>query len=311
MATNDPLEGMTVFAAVVDAGSFTAAARQLRASKAAVSTQVQKLEDRLGVRLLNRTTRSLSLTDEGRAFYEHSRRILDEAREAIDALDNADAAPRGVLRINAPMSFGTMHLGPAIADFMLTYPEIEVDLALNDRHIDVIEDGFDVAIRISRLPDSSLIARRLAPCRRVLLASPAYWDRKGRPAHPSDLKNHDALIYDYLLEPDTWTFKGPEGQISVIVSGRMRANNGEVLLDAAKRGLGVCLAPTFFCCGEVRGGELEIVLSEFEDDPISVYAVYPHRRHLSPRVRAFVDFLADRFGENPYWDQQTPEPIKG
>jgi DNA-binding transcriptional LysR family regulator len=311
MATNDPLEGMTVFAAVVDAGSFTAAARQLRASKAAVSTQVQKLEDRLGVRLLNRTTRSLSLTDEGRAFYEHSRRILDEAREAIDALDNADAVPRGVLRINAPMSFGTMHLGPAIADFMLAYPEIEVDLALNDRHIDVIEDGFDVAIRISRLPDSSLIARRLAPCRRVLLASPAYWDRKGRPAHPLDLKNHDALIYDYLLEPDTWTFKGPEGQISVIVSGRMRANNGEVLLDTAKRGLGVCLAPTFFCCGEVRNGELEIVLSEFEDDPISVYAVYPHRRHLSPRVRAFVDFLADRFGENPYWDQQTPEPIKG
>lgn len=309
MAVNDPLEGMNVFAAVVDTGSFTAAARQLRASKAAVSTQIQKLEDRLGARLLNRTTRKLSLTDEGRGFYEHCRRILDEARDAVDALDTTDAAPRGVLRVNAPMSFGILHLGPAVADFMHTYPEIEVDLVLNDRHIDVIEDGFDIAIRISRLPDSSLIARRLAPCRRVLLASPEYWDRKGRPKHPTDLKNHDALIYDYLPEPDTWSFKGPEGRIAVTVQGRMRANNGEVLLSAAKRGLGVNLAPTFFCCGEIRDGELEIALSEFEDDPISVYAVYPHRRHLSPRVRAFVDFLADRFGDTPYWDDGTAPKI--
>lgn len=302
MAISDPLEGMTVFTAVVDAGSFTAAAKQLRASKASVSTQLQKLEDRLGVRLLNRTTRQLSLTDEGRAFHEHCRRILDEAREAVDALDSIGAAPRGVLRVNAPMSFGTLHLGPAIADFMNEYPEIEIDLVLNDRQIDVVEDGFDVAIRIARLPDSSLIARRLAPCRRVLLASPAYWDRKGRPTHPSELRHHEALIYDYLSEPDTWTFKGPEGRIAVTVSGRLRANNGEVLLNAAKCGLGITLAPTFFCCGEVRDGELEIALGEYEDDPISVYAVYPHRRHLSPRVRAFVDFLAARFGDNPYWD---------
>ncbi|WNK00990.1 LysR family transcriptional regulator [Thalassospiraceae bacterium LMO-JJ14] len=308
MAVSDPLEGMTVFTAVVDAGSFTAAAKQLRASKASVSTQLQKLEDRLGVRLLNRTTRRLSLTDEGRAFYEHCRRILDEAREALDALDNTGSAPRGVLRVNAPMSFGTLHLGPAIADFMYQYPEIEIDLVLNDRQIDVVEDGFDVAIRIARLPDSSLIARRLAPCHRVLLASPAYWDRMGRPTHPSELRNHEALIYDYLSEPDTWTFKGPEGRIAVTVSGRLRANNGEVLLNAAKCGLGIALAPTFFCCGEVRDGELEIALGEYEDDPISVYAVYPHRRHLSARVRAFVDFLAARFGDNPYWDGIiTPE----
>ena len=140
------------------------------------------------------------------------------------------------------------------------------------------------------------------------MASPAYWDRVGRPRHPNDLKNHDALIYDYLSDPDTWTFKGPEGRISVTVSGRMRANNGEVLLAAAKRGLGVDFAPTFFCCGEIQSGELEVVLSDFEDDPISVYAVYPHKRHLSPRVRAFVDFLADRFGENPYWDELANRP---
>lgn len=303
MAAHDPLEGMNVFAAVVDAESFTGAARALRLSKGAVSLQIQKLEDRLGVRLLNRTTRRLSLTDEGRAFYEHCRRILDEAREAVDALDSLGAAPRGVLRINAPMSFGTLHLGPAVADFMQMYPDIQIDLVLNDRLVDVVEDGFDMAIRISRMPDSSLIARRLAPCRLVLLASPNYWNKHGRPSHPSDLKNHDALIYHYLPEPDTWTFKGPDGRFSVTVSGRMRANNGEVLLEAAKHGQGVYLTPTFFCCGEIQSGELEVALADFEDDPISVYAVYPHRRHLSPRVRAFVDFLADRFGENPYWDQ--------
>ncbi|MBO6519671.1 MAG: LysR family transcriptional regulator [Rhodospirillales bacterium] len=303
MAAPDPLEGMSVFAAVVDAESFTGAARQLRLSKGAVSVQIQKLEDRLGVRLLNRTTRRLSLTDEGRAFYEHCRRILDEAREAVDALDSLGAVPRGVLRINAPMSFGILHLGPAVAEFMHEYPEVVIDMTLNDRQIDVVEEGFDMAIRIARLPDSSLIARRLAPCRRVVMASPEYWDKHGRPSHPSDLKDHDALIYDYLPEPDTWTFKGPEGRFSVTVSGRLRANNGEVLLNAAKRGIGVDLAPTFFCCGEIQSGELEVALTDYEDDPISVYAVYPHRRHLSPRVRAFVDFLADRFGENPYWDQ--------
>ena len=308
MAVSDPLEGMSVYAAVVDAGTFTGAARQLRISKGAVSQQVQKLEDRLGVRLLNRTTRRLSLTDEGRAFYDHCRRILDEARDAVDALDSLGTGPRGRLRVNAPMSFGIMHLGPAVADFMAAYPEIEIDLELNDRQLDVVEERFDMAIRIARLPDSSLIARRLAPCRRIVMASPAYWDRVGRPRHPNDLKNHDALIYDYLSDPDTWTFKGPEGRISVTVSGRMRANNGEVLLAAAKRGLGVDFAPTFFCCGEIQSGELEVVLSDFEDDPISVYAVYPHKRHLSPRVRAFVDFLADRFGENPYWDELANRP---
>jgi len=307
MSANDPLDGISVFAAVVDAGTFTGAARALRASKASVSMQIQKLEDRLGVRLLNRTTRRLSLTDEGRAFYEHARRILDEAREAVDALDSLHAAPRGVLRINAPMSFGIQHLGPAVADFMHAYPDIEIDMVLNDRRVDVIEDGYDMAIRIARLPDSSLIARRLAPCRRIVIASPDYWDRKGRPRRPEDLKHHDALIYDYLAEPDTWTFRDGHGQISVNVTGRMRANNGEVLLEAARRGLGVVYTPTFFCCGDVRDGALETVLEDFDDEPISIYAVYPHRRHLSPRVRAFVDFLADRFGENPYWDAWAPD----
>lgn len=303
MAEPDPLEGMSIFVAVVEAESFTGAARTLKYSKAAISTHIQKLEERLDVRLLNRTTRRISMTDEGRAFYEHCRRILDEAREAIDSLDNLATEPRGVLRINSPMSFGTLHLGAAVAEFMDIYPDVNVDMVLNDRQVDLIEDGFDLAIRIGRLPDSSLIARRLAPCRRVLVASPAYWDRKGRPSHPSDLKDHDAVIYDYLDNPTTWTFKDGDEDVSVSVKGRLRANNGEVLLDAALRGLGIYLSPTFFCCDEIRDGKLEIALRDFSEAPLSVYAVYPHRRHLSPRVRAFVDFLAARFGENPYWDR--------
>jgi len=302
MAEPDPLEGMSIFAAVVEAESFTGAARTLKYSKAAISTHIQKLEDRLNTRLLNRTTRRISMTDEGRVFYEHCRRILDEAREAIDALDNSNTEPRGVLRINSPMSFGTMHLGSAVAEFMDAYPDVSVDMVLNDRQVDLIEDGFDLAIRIGRLPDASLIARRLAPCRRILVASPDYWDRKGRPSHPSDLKDHDALIYDYLDDPNTWTFKDGDTDVSVSVQGRLRANNGEVLLDAALRGLGIYLSPTFFCFDALRANKLEIALRDFGEDPLSVYAVYPHRRHLSPRVRAFVDFLAERFGENPYWD---------
>ena len=305
MAETDPLEGMTIFAAVVEAESFTGAARTLKYSKATISTQIQKLEDRLEVRLLNRTTRRISMTDEGRAFYEHCRRILDEAREAIDALDSLNPEPRGVLRINSPMSFGTLHLGDAVAEFMQLHPNVNVEMALNDRQVDLIEDGFDLAIRIGRLPDSSLIARRLAPCRRVLVASPDYWNRMGRPAHPHDLKDHDALIYDYLDDPHTWTFKDGDKDFSVPVDGRLHANNGEILLQAALRGLGIYLSPTFFCCDALQAGKLEIALEDFSEDPLSIYAVYPHRRHLSPRVRAFVDFLAERFGENPYWDCMT------
>lgn len=299
---NDPLDGVSVFTAVVEAQSFSAAARALRRSKAAVSTQIQRLEDRLGVRLLNRTTRRLSLTDEGRAYYEHCRRIMAEAKEAEDALYSRTTEPRGLLRVNAPMSFGVLHLGQAVADFMDLHPELEVQLVLNDRQVDLIEDGFDMAIRIARLPDSSLIARRLAPCRRVIVASPEYWARHGRPTHPNDLAHHEALIYDYLAEPGVWPFKENGQTFDVSVSGRLRANNGEVLLAAACAGLGVDYSPTFFCCDHLINRSLEPVLAEYEADPISIYAVYPHRRHLATRVRTFVDFLSDRYGERPYWD---------
>lgn len=185
---------------------------------------------------------------------------------------------------------------------MIRHPDIHIDLDLNDRLVDVVEDGYDMAIRIASLPDSSLIARRLAPCRRAVIASPAYWDQHGRPDHPEQLSDHEALIYAYSPDPERWVFKDGNTSITVPVKGRYRANNGEVLLEAAIKGLGIHLCPTFFCCDQFQDGTLEAVLMDYESEPISVYAVYPHRRHLSTRVRAFVDFLADRFGEQPYWD---------
>ncbi|MEM7303161.1 MAG: LysR family transcriptional regulator [Pseudomonadota bacterium] len=299
----DPLEGVSTFVTVVDAQSFSGAAKTLRRSKAAVSLQIKKLEERLGVRLLNRTTRRLSLTNEGRSYVEHCRRILEEANEAEELLNSTKAAPKGLLRINAPMSFGIQHLGDAVADFMLRNPEVEVDLVLNDQVVDLLENGFDMAIRIANLPDSSLVARRLAPCRRIVAATPEYWNRHGRPSHPNDLKSHNVLLYDYLEERDAWMFKGNDGrQFKVQLTGNLRANNGDVMVAAVRKGLGVDMMPTFFCCDDLRNGRLEVVLQDFENDPISVYAVYPHRRHLSTKVRVFVDFLADRFKGRPYWD---------
>ncbi len=298
----DPLDGVSTFVAVVDAQSFSAAAKNLRRSKAAVSQQIKKLEDRLGVRLLNRTTRSLSLTDEGRSYVEYCRRIMEEAQEAEQLLNSTKTTPRGLLRISAPMSFGIQHLGDAVADFMCEHPTVEVDLVLNDQIVDLLDNGFDMAIRIANLPDSSLIARRLAPCRRIVVATPDYWDRYGRPTHPSELTSHNILLYDYLEERDAWMFKGEEGRFKVPLKGNLRANNGDVMLAAVRKGLGVDKVPTFFCCDDLRNGKLEVVLQDFEDDPISVYAVYPHRRHLSTKVRVFVDFLADRFKGRPYWD---------
>ena len=303
----DPLDGVTTFVAVVDAHSFSGAAKNLRRSKAAVSLQIKKLEERLGVRLLNRTTRRLSLTDEGRSYLEHCRRILEEALDAEELLNSTNATQKGLLRVNAPMSFGIQHLGDAVADFMLEHPDVEVDLVLNDQVVDLLENGFDMAIRIANLPDSSLVARRLAPCRRVVVATPEYWDKYDRPSHPNDLKSHNALLYDYLEEHDTWTFKGPKGRIKIPLKGSLRANNGDVMVAAVRKGLGIDLMPTFFCCEDLCNGNLEVVLQEFEDAPLNVYAVFPHRRHLSTKVRFFVDFLADRFKGRPYWDEWDDE----
>jgi len=296
------LSAYATYVKVVESGGFSAAARALGLTKSSVSKQVARLEERLGARLLNRTTRRLSPTEVGTAFYERARRIVAEVEETERAVGELHGEPRGTIRINVPMSFGVLHVAPALADFMTRYPEIVVDMTLNDRVADLVEEGFDLAVRIARLPDSSLIAKRLAPLRQVLCATPDYWRRHGLPTCPEDLKNHNCLIYTYLTSGDEWPFQGPDGPISVKVSGCFRANNGEALRAAALSGRGLMLSPTFIVGDDLRQGHLQPALTDFMETDRAIYAVYPHNRHLSAKVRVFVDFLAERFGPKPHWD---------
>ena len=303
----DRLTGMAVFARVVEAASFTAAARQLGISKSAVSKAVAALEDRLGARLLNRTTRRLALTEVGQAFYERCARVVAEAEEAELAVTRLQVAPRGTLRVNAPVSFGMRHLGPVLGEFMVRHPELEVDIDLSDRFVDLIEEGYDVAVRITRLADSSLIARRIADNRMIVCAAPAYWARHGRPGRPGDLAAHDCLIYSYGATRGEWAFLVDGRAIRVRVSGRLQANNGDLHLAAALDGCGVASLPEFICGPALADGCLEAVLSEFMPEPAGIHAIYPHNRHLSAKVRAFVDFLVERF-RAPDWSTRATAP---
>ena len=300
----EPLDAMAVFARVVEAESFSGAARALGLSKSAISKQISRLEDRLGLRLLNRTTRRLSLTEAGAAFYPGCQRVVAEAEAAEQAVTHLASAPRGRLRVNAPMSFGVRHIGPALPEFLRRYPELAVDLTLNDRVVDLVEEGFDVGLRIAPLADSSLIVRRLAPNRSVLLAAPIYLQARGTPHDLGDLEDHACLIYSYQAMGEAWRLTGPEGERRIKVSGPLRVNNGDAILAAAVGGLGIALLPCFICSEDLRAGRLVRVLPDWEataDNAVS--AVYPAARHLSPKVRAFVDFLAERFGGTPYWDE--------
>lgn len=300
----DELDSMALFARVVEAGGFSPAARELGQSKSSVSKRVARLEDRLGVRLLNRTTRRLSLTEAGEAFYAGCRRMLSEAEAAEEAVTYLAAAPRGTLRINAPMSFGQWHLAPALADFLRRCPELSVELVLDDREVNLVQEGFDVGIRIRELADSSLIARRLTLSRRVLCAAPAYLEARGRPERPEDLTRHDCLLYSYLSDPAVWTFRGRQGRRRVRVSSRLKANNGEALREAAGAGYGIAFLPTFIVGDAIRAGRLACLLAEWTGNTgVPIHVIYPAGRNLSPKVRVFVDFLAERFRPEPYWDR--------
>lgn len=303
------LDEMEVFAEVVEAGGFTAAARRLSLSKSAVSKQVTRLEDRLGVRLLNRTTRRLSLTEAGATFHAACRRVLEEAETAERAVSNLSTAPRGVLKLNAPMSFGFLHLSGAIPAFHARFPQIAIEAVMNDRFVDLIDEGYDVALRIGDLRDSSLVARRIAPCRNVLCASPAYLDRRGRPQRADDLARHDCLLYANTANPREWTLLGPRGRDSVTVAGPLTANNGDLLCAAALGGMGIAKLPTFIVGPCLRDGRLEVVLPDHPVPEQGIHAVYPHSRNLSLKVRVFVDFLAERFGPQPYWDDGLALPV--
>lgn len=292
------LSGIAVFAAVVEAGSFTAAADKLNQSKSAVSKQVTRLENRLGAQLLARTTRKLSLTEVGQAFYERCRRIITEAEEAALAVTHLQDVPRGKLRVTAPLSFGIAYLATAIPDFMSLYKELAVEMDFNDRRVDILEEGYDIAIRIGTLEDSSLIAKRITQSRFTVMASPAYLEKNGTPVHPSDLEGHNCLAYSYQESPQSWRFRNPDPpreERVVRVKGNFMANNGNVLAAAGAAGMGVQQSPTFICADYLRTGALVPLLERYEPEPLGIHALYPPNRHLSAKVRVFIDFLTARF----------------
>lgn len=301
----DRLGAMAVFAQVVEAEGFSAAARQLGVAKSSVSKQVSRLEDELGVRLLNRTTRRLSLTEAGRTFFQGCQRVVAEASAAESAVTHLGAAPRGRLNVGAPMSFGLRHISPVLPLLLGRCPELTVDLALNDRFVDLVEEGFDVGVRIAHLKDSSLVARRLAPSRNVLCAAPEYLAAHGMPRTVEDLTAHECLLYSYQASGGKWRFVGPGGRREMRVRGRLRANSGESLLAAALAGYGIVRLPTFICGDALRDGRLIRLLPEWGDpQETAINAIYPASRNLSPKVRVFIDFLVEQFGgEVPYWDR--------
>lgn len=302
----DHLSEMAVFARVAEAKSFSAAARGLGMTKSAASKQVSRLEQALGARLLNRTTRSLSLTEIGVQVYEHCARIVAESEAALLAAQQLSLAPRGVLKISASVAFGKLHIAPAMPEFLARYPEIRVQLALSDRFVDLAEEGFDLVVRLTEKPGLNLVARRIAPVRYVVCAAPAYLERMGTPQTPQDLVGHNCLFYAYESFQDVWHFAGPSGPTQVKISGNFQVNSSEAIREALLGGLGISLAPTFTVGAELRSGALRRVLTDYR--PLggfgsSAYAVYLPNRQLAPKVRALVDFLVERFGEAPYWDQ--------
>jgi DNA-binding transcriptional LysR family regulator len=295
------LEGWAVFAKVAEARSFARAAEELGLSKATASKAVSRLENRLGERLFHRSSRRLSLTEAGRSLLPRAERMLAEAEAAeMEAQDGA-AAPRGRVRLAAPMSFGVLHVGPALADFLQLHPEVSVEAHFSDEAVDLIAEGFDVALRIRDLGDSSLLARRLCPVRRFLVGAPAYLDRRGRPAHPRELERHDCLGYTHLSTGEMWRFTGPEGEeVSVRPAGRLRTNNADAMTPALLAGLGLAVQPDFLAWRDIESGRLEPVMTDWAPPPLSLSLVTPPGGPRPARVRALLDFLAARFSR-PQW----------
>ncbi|NHZ69937.1 MAG: LysR family transcriptional regulator [Thermotogales bacterium] len=301
------LEDMETFARVVEAGSISGAAERLGVAKSVVSRRIANLEERLGAQLFRRTTRRLNLTDTANSFYDRCMRILADVQEAEDAVSDEHATLHGRLRVAVPLSFGLMHLGPAIDDFMKAHPDVEFDLDFNDRQVDLLTEGFDVAVRIAHLADSSFIARRLATIKVAMCASPDYLERSGTPRAPAELRDHACLTYSNLPDPSLWIYDGPDGKrVSVRVKSRLQANNGDFMREAVIAGQGIASLPTFLVYKAIEQGQLIRILPDYASPGIDAYAVYPQTRHLSHRVRAFVDFLAERFAGVPYWDAHLP-----
>jgi DNA-binding transcriptional LysR family regulator len=290
--------------AVVEAGTFSAAGERLGVAKSVVSRRVSQLERRLGARLLHRTTRRLTLTDAGRNFYQRAVQILADLDDAEQGVTDETSELRGALRLAAPLTFGLKHLAAAITDFLERYPAIELNLDLNDRNLNLVEEGFDLAVRIGELQDSTLVARRLGIARGVTCASRTYLERYGEPAHPDELQRHVGLQYSHISYQQQWRYETPQGRtIFAQPQIRIRANNGEALACAAVAGLGITTGPTFILGSYLKDGRLVSILNEYRRPPLGIYAVYPPGRMLPRRIQVFTDFLVERFGERPYWDE--------
>jgi DNA-binding transcriptional LysR family regulator len=295
----DKLESMRAFTQVVEAGGFAAAARHMGLSRSAVNKLVMNLEDHLQTQLLHRTTRRVSPTAAGRAYYDRCLAILADLEEAELALTRLQQEPRGSLLINAPMTFGTLHLAPLLVEFMAQYPELQVELVLNDRRIDPIEEGFDVTVRIAaEPPDGGLIVHTLAPCPLVVCAAPAYLQQHGTPAHPSDLRHHACLHYGHRSQGNTWSLGGDELH-TVAIGGPLCSNNGEVLRAAALAGLGIAMLPQFIVATDLLQARLQPILTDYPPPPIAIYALYPVNRHLSVKVNRLIDFLTQQIQPPP------------
>lgn len=286
------------FVRVVETGSFARAAERMGASKPALSRRVARLEDRLGARLLTRGARGAQTTDIGQAYYERAAAVLTDLEAAQEVVAKAVTQIAGPIRLSAPLSFGIAYLAPALADFALAHPAVELDIEFEDRTVDLVGGGYDVAVRIGRLADSTLIARRIAPVRKAVVAGPSYLDAHGRPERPADLAGHAILVYGN----EQWRFRVNDRWETIRVRPRMRTNNGEMLRAAAQAGLGICMLPSFIAAPAIEDGSVEVILRDFPLEEGALHAVMPPGRATTARVRALIDFLVERFGPEPAWD---------
>lgn len=297
------LEAMNAFVKVVALGSYAEAARALGLTRSAVSKAVMELEHHLGARLLDRTTRRVGPTEAGLAYYERCLDVLSRIEETELQISRLHHEPKGLLRINAPMSFGALYLGSAIADFMAAYPDLRIELTLTDRFIDPIEEGVDVTIRIAALNDSSLIARKLAATRIVIAASPAYLDKHGTPAALADLLQHHCLVYGQTSTLAKWALQSGGEILNTPVHSLLCSNNGDVLRSAALAGHGLVNLPTFLIGSDLAARRLRVVMAEHAPPPLGIFALYAPNRYLAVKTRVFIDFLAQRFAGVPEWDR--------
>ncbi len=310
---SDGFGAIPVFVAVIEHGGFTNAAQALGISKSAVSKRIRQLEQHLGVKLLHRTTRKINLTEAGEHYFSHAKIAHCAAKDAEDAVTQLQEEPQGRLRINAPMSFGRLHLAPLIPKFLALYPKISLDLVMDDKQVDLVGGGFDVAIRAGVLPDSNLIARHLTPLHSVICASPSYIKKNGEPKLPQDLKQHNCLLYSYSNQLKSWSFKDPHQSHTVEINGNYQVNNSEALREALLQGLGIARLPTFVAGPDIENGSLIQLLPEYEMPHITLYALFLERQYMPAKVRAFIDFSIEYLGGNtPYWDAQVwPKPKCG